>query len=112
MLTNGRVIHPTAVVSPKAELGEGVVIGPYCVIEDDAIISDGCILEAYVVVKKYTRMGCFNHIYPGTVLGGEPHDRYWERQFDHGLLPHWAQLYLGRPDFNCQLLRHKRARCH
>lgn len=75
MATNGRVIHPTAVVSPKAELGEGVVIGPYCVIEEDTVIGDGCILEAYTVVKRYTRMGCFNHIYPGTVLGGEPQDQ-------------------------------------
>ncbi|MCS7265324.1 MAG: acyl-ACP--UDP-N-acetylglucosamine O-acyltransferase [Armatimonadetes bacterium] len=72
---NGRIIHPTAVVSPKAELGEGVIIGPYCVIEEDTVIGDGCILEAYVVVKRYTKIGCFNHIYSGTVLGGEPQDQ-------------------------------------
>lgn len=83
MLTSGRVIHPTAVVSPKAELGEGVAIGPYCVIEEDTAIGDGCILEAYVVVKKYTRMGCFNHVYPGTVLGGEPQDQKFKGEMSY-----------------------------
>jgi UDP-N-acetylglucosamine acyltransferase len=79
----GRSIHPTAVVSSKAELGDGVVIGPYCIVEDDAVIGDGCILEAYVVVKRYTQLGCFNHIYPGAVLGGEPQDQKFkgERSF-------------------------------
>jgi UDP-N-acetylglucosamine acyltransferase len=43
--------------------------------EDDAVIGDGCILEAYVVVKRYTQLGCFNRIYPGAVLGGEPQDQ-------------------------------------
>ena len=28
-------IHPTAIVSPNAEIGKNVEIGPYTVIEDD-----------------------------------------------------------------------------
>ncbi len=67
-------IHPTAVVSPKAEIGEGVVIGPYCIVEDDVVIGDGTILEPFVVVRQYTRLGTENRIYTGTVLGGEPQD--------------------------------------
>ena len=31
---DGRVIHPTALVSPDAEVGEGVFIGPYSIVED------------------------------------------------------------------------------
>lgn len=79
----GREIHPTAIVSPKAELGENVVVGPYCIIEDDTVIGDGSILEAYVVVKRFTRMGCFNHIYPGTVLGGEPQDHKFKGEHSY-----------------------------
>lgn len=70
----GRIIHPTAVVSPKAELGEGVIIGPYAIVEDGVVIGDGTIIEAYVVVKCWTHIGKNNHIYPGTILGGEPQD--------------------------------------
>ena len=38
------MIHPTAVVSPKAEIGKNVEIGPYAVIEDDVKIGDECII--------------------------------------------------------------------
>jgi len=69
-----RKIHPTAIVSRKAEIGESVVIGPYAIIEDDVIIGDGTIIEPNVIVKRWTRIGKDNHIYPGTVLGGEPQD--------------------------------------
>ncbi len=86
LTTNGRVIHPTAVVSPKAELGDGVVISPYCVVEDDVIVGDGCILEAYVVVKRFTRMGCFNHVYPGAILGSEPQDQKFKGERSYLLI--------------------------
>ena len=33
-------IHPTAIVDPKAKLGEGVEIGPYCVIGADVTLGD------------------------------------------------------------------------
>ncbi|MCS7223094.1 MAG: acyl-ACP--UDP-N-acetylglucosamine O-acyltransferase [Armatimonadetes bacterium] len=69
-----RIIHPTAVVSPKAELGEGVVVGPFAIVEDDVVIGDGTVLEPFVVVRRYTRLGRDNRIYTGTVLGGEPQD--------------------------------------
>ena len=38
-------IHPTAIVSPKAEIGKNVEIGPYTVIEDDVKIGDDCYIE-------------------------------------------------------------------
>ncbi|MFA4028722.1 MAG: hypothetical protein GDYSWBUE_000786 [Candidatus Fervidibacterota bacterium] len=78
-----RIIHPTAIVSPKAEIGEGVVIGPYAIIEDDVFIGDGTIIEAYVVVKRWTYIGKNNHIYPGTVLGGEPQDVKFSGERSH-----------------------------
>ena len=35
-------IHPTAVISPKAQIGADVRIGPYSIVEDDCVIGDGC----------------------------------------------------------------------
>ena len=33
-------IHPTAIVSPGAELGDGVEVGPFSVIEDKVVIGE------------------------------------------------------------------------
>ncbi len=65
-------IHPTAVVSPMAEIAEAVEIGPFCVIEPDATIGPGCRLESRVVVKGGTVLGPNNHVFEGAVLGGMP----------------------------------------
>ena len=35
-------IHPLAVVSPSAKLGEGVEVGPFAFIDDNVEIGDGC----------------------------------------------------------------------
>lgn len=35
-------IHPTAIVSKSAEIGENVYIGPYSFIQDDVVIGDNC----------------------------------------------------------------------
>lgn len=65
-------IHPAAVVSPLAKIGQDVVVHPFCVIEAGASIGDGCILESRVVVKQGTTLGRNNHIYEGAILGGVP----------------------------------------
>ncbi|HEX5103476.1 MAG TPA: acyl-ACP--UDP-N-acetylglucosamine O-acyltransferase [Pirellulaceae bacterium] len=63
-------IHPTAIVDPRAEIGQDVVIGPYCIIEAGAVIGDGCRLEARAIVKSRTTLGKNNEIGEGAVLGG------------------------------------------
>jgi len=67
-------IHPTAVVSPRAELAAGVRVGPYAVIEDEVIIGDGCEIGAHAVVKRLTRLGRGNRVFEHAILGGEPQD--------------------------------------
>jgi UDP-N-acetylglucosamine acyltransferase len=67
-------IHTTAVVSPRAELGEGVRVGAYAVIEDDAEIGADCEIGAHAVVKRFTRLGARNRVFEHACLGGEPQD--------------------------------------
>ncbi len=67
-------IHPTAIVSPAAQLGENNQIGPFVVIEDDVQLGNGNSLLAGVVLKKGTRLGDDNTIHEYTVLGGLPQD--------------------------------------
>jgi UDP-N-acetylglucosamine acyltransferase len=67
-------IHPTAVVSPRAELAPGVRVGPYAVIEDDVTVGAGCEIGAHAVVKRFTILGERNRVYEHATLGGEPQD--------------------------------------
>ena len=67
-------IHPTAVVSPRAQLAADVKVGPYVIIEDDVKIGAGCEIGAHSVIKRYTTVGERNRVYEHTTLGGEPQD--------------------------------------
>ena len=51
------MIHPTAVISENANIGDNVTIGPFCVVDDNVTIGDGCILKSHVVVRGPTRIG-------------------------------------------------------
>jgi UDP-N-acetylglucosamine acyltransferase len=78
-------VHPTAIVSPQARLGDGVTIGPFAVVEDGTVIGDACEIRAHAVVKRGTRLGAGNRVHEGAVLGGEPQDLSFRGQ-DTGLV--------------------------
>ncbi|MEO8496866.1 MAG: acyl-ACP--UDP-N-acetylglucosamine O-acyltransferase [Planctomycetota bacterium] len=65
-------IHPSAYVSPTAELGRNVSIGPFSIIEDDVLVGDDCRLAGHVSIKSGTSLGANNEIAEGAVLGGSP----------------------------------------
>ena len=67
-------IHPTAIIDPKAEIGNDVKIGPYCVIDPEVKIGDGTILRAFVTIRNYSEIGKNCDIHEYTVIGGEPQD--------------------------------------
>ncbi len=70
-------IHPTAIISPEAEIADDVVIGPYCVIENKVRIGPGCSLRPYVHLCGPLVMGKGNAIFSGAVLGEKPqHTKY------------------------------------
>ena len=65
-------IHPLAVVSREAVLGQGVTIGPFCIVEPGVRVGDRCRLESHVVVKSETTMGDDNYLFEGAVVGSVP----------------------------------------
>lgn len=67
-------IHPTASVSPKAELGDNVFIGHCAVVEDRVVIGDNTRVEAFASVKAHTRLGKNNVIHSYAMVGGIPQD--------------------------------------
>lgn len=67
-------IHSTAVVDPRAQLGEGVSVGPYAVIGAEVEIGAASTIGPHVVLDGRVRMGERNHIFPGACIGLEPQD--------------------------------------
>ena len=61
-------VHPTAVVSASAQIGNHVWIGPGVVIEDNVTIGDHDIIESNSVVNKGSQIGSFSRIYPNVTL--------------------------------------------
>ena len=67
-------IHPTAVISTRAELAADVRVGPYVVIEDDVVIGAGCEIASHACIKRFTELGERNRVYEHATLGGEQQD--------------------------------------
>ena len=67
-------VHPTALVDPRARLGEGVRIGPYAVVEADVDLGDGVELGPHVHVASGTRLAEQVKVFTGAALGNIPQD--------------------------------------
>lgn len=68
-------IHPSAQVSPKAELAADVQIGPYSVIGDGVRIGPGTVIGSHTVIEGETTIGENNRIHGFCSLGGPPQDK-------------------------------------
>jgi acetyltransferase-like isoleucine patch superfamily enzyme len=55
------MIHPTALVSPRARLGSDVRIGPYTIVHDDVVLGDGCEIGSHCEIG-----------HPSARAGGRP----------------------------------------
>ena len=69
------MIHPTAVISENANIGDNVTIGPFCVVDDNVTIGDGCILKSHVVVRGPTRIGKNNKFFQFSSIGEDCQDK-------------------------------------
>lgn len=67
-------VHPTAIVHPNAQLGDGVSIGPYCIIGEHAKIGDRTRCHSHIVIDGFTTIGTDCEIFPFTTLGTIPQD--------------------------------------
>jgi UDP-N-acetylglucosamine acyltransferase len=67
-------VHPTAIISDGAKLGEGVEIGPYAVIGSNVTIGRGTIIGPHAVIDGHTTIGDECKIYVGASIGLPPQD--------------------------------------
>jgi len=68
-------IHPSAVVDPRAQLGEGVEIGPFSVIGPEVEIGARTIIGPHCSVHGPTKIGIENRIIGHAAIGGEAQDK-------------------------------------
>jgi UDP-3-O-[3-hydroxymyristoyl] glucosamine N-acyltransferase len=82
-------IHPTAVIHPRAKLGDHISIQPFVVIEagarigsgatigagsyigHDVVIGDGCMVYPRVVIRERCRLGARVILHSGAVIGAD-----------------------------------------
>jgi UDP-N-acetylglucosamine acyltransferase len=67
-------IHPTAIVSPDAQLGDGVTVGPWAIIGESCVVGDECEIAARAVLERSVQLGDGVRIGIGSVIGGDPQD--------------------------------------
>jgi UDP-N-acetylglucosamine acyltransferase len=67
-------VHPSAVVSPRAELGEGCHVGPFCTVGEEVRLGARVRLESHVVVDGRTEIGDDTHVFPFASVGLAPQD--------------------------------------
>ncbi len=68
------MIHPTAVIHPKAVLHESVQVGPFAVIDESVTVGAGTVIGPHVHLAGVTVIGSGNRIHTGCVLGDAPQD--------------------------------------
>jgi len=62
-------VHPSAIVSPEAELAPGVSVGPGCVLEGPVRLSPGVRLIAHAYLRGPIEIGEGTTLYPGVCVG-------------------------------------------
>jgi UDP-N-acetylglucosamine acyltransferase len=68
------MIHPTAVIHPKAKLDSSVTVGPYAVIDEAVEIGPRCVIGPHVYITGVTTIGAENQFHSGCVIGDAPQD--------------------------------------
>ena len=72
------MIHSSAVIHPKARLGERCEIGPYCIIGENVELGPACKLHSHVVIDGHTKLGADNEIFPFASIGLKTQDLKWK----------------------------------
>src|SRR5271165_6702350 len=66
------MIHPTAIIDPKAELDSDVKVGPYALIDGCVRIGSGTEIQARAVISGPTCIGKNNRVGYGAIIGSGP----------------------------------------
>ena len=68
------MIHPTAIISPAANIGEDVKIGAYSIVGEDVTIGKGTWIGPHVVIDPHVDIGPGCRIFQFAAIGAIPQD--------------------------------------
>ena len=68
------MIHPSAIVSTGAEIGENVTVSAGAIIEEGVVIGARCTIDPYAILKRGTVLGNGVQVHSHAVIGGLPQD--------------------------------------
>ncbi|HSY75031.1 MAG TPA: acyl-ACP--UDP-N-acetylglucosamine O-acyltransferase [Dongiaceae bacterium] len=68
------MIHPTAIIHPKAKLDTTAQVGPFAVIDEGVELGAHCIVGPHVYLTGITKIGSHNRFHAGCVIGDAPQD--------------------------------------
>ena len=69
------MIHPSAVIDPKATLADNVTVSPFVVIGPDVTIGEGSWIGPHTVIQGPTHIGRDNKIFQFSSIGEAPQDK-------------------------------------
>ncbi|MDQ2766453.1 MAG: acyl-[acyl-carrier-protein]--UDP-N-acetylglucosamine O-acyltransferase, partial [Gemmatimonadota bacterium] len=67
-------IHPTALVSSDAQIGENVEIGAFAIVGPECVIGDGCVIAPRATLEKLATLAANVRVGSGSIVGGDPQD--------------------------------------
>jgi UDP-N-acetylglucosamine acyltransferase len=67
-------IHPSAIISRDAELGDGIRIGPYALVGPGCMVGDGCVIAPHAVLDRNAKLGRNVKVGIGSIVGGDAQD--------------------------------------
>jgi UDP-N-acetylglucosamine acyltransferase len=94
-------IHPTAIVSPNAKLGDDIEVSPYAIIYDDVEIGNNCKIGPHAAIYDGARIGNRVKIFQGASVANLPQDLKFanEQTFlyigDDTIIREFAALHKG-----------------
>jgi UDP-N-acetylglucosamine acyltransferase len=95
------MIHPTAIIDPKAEIDGEVEIGPYSIIEKDVSIGKGTKIGPHVVLREGTHIGKRCQIFQFASIGEAPQFSGYKGEKtslqigDHNVIREFVTLHRG-----------------
>jgi UDP-N-acetylglucosamine acyltransferase len=96
-------IHPTAIVDPKAELGDGVVVEAYAIIDGHVTIGPDCVVGPHSRITGWTTIGAGNRFESHGSIGAPPQDLKYDGEMtlleigDGNVFREFVTIHRGTP---------------
>jgi len=74
------MIHPTAIIHPKAKLDATVQVGPFAVIDAGVELGANCMVGPHVYLTGETKIGVGNRFHAGCIIGDAPQDLKYQNE--------------------------------